>query len=107
MQRVTIVRYTAKPGQAEENERLSRAVFDELDAKAPGGMAYSLFRKGDDFVHLFVNFEEDDASVVTELPTFKAFIDGGAERWVAPPEQMRLGMNLVRAYGFDEALAPA
>jgi hypothetical protein len=30
MQRVTLVRYTAKPDRAAENEKLSRAVFAQL-----------------------------------------------------------------------------
>ena len=33
MQRVTVVRYTTKPGRADENEKLSRAVFAELKGK--------------------------------------------------------------------------
>lgn len=107
MQRVTIVRYTTKPELADENERLSRAVFDEVAAKRLKGVAYGLFRDGADFLHLFVNFEADDAEVLTELPTFKAFIKDGAERWVAPPEQTRAGMVLVRAYGFGAALTTA
>lgn len=107
MQRVTIVRYTTKPGRADENERLSRAVFDELNAKGAKGLAYGLFRDGEDFLHLFVNFAADDAAALTELPSFKAFVADGAERWIAPPEQVRMAMSLVRAYGFDEAMAPA
>jgi len=34
----TLVRYRAKPERADENQRLSAAVFDELAAKAPAGL---------------------------------------------------------------------
>lgn len=100
MQRVTLVRYTAKPERAAENERLSKAVFAELKASAPDHVSYALFRNGPEFLHLFVNLKDDNSSVVTELPTFKAFTKDIAERCEAPPEQTRLGLELVDSYGF-------
>src|SRR5258708_650556 len=42
MQRVTLVRYAAKPDRAAENETLARAVFAELRAAAPDHVAYAL-----------------------------------------------------------------
>jgi hypothetical protein len=49
----TLVRYRAKPDQADENQRLSAAVFGELQQKAPAGLHYAVFRLPDDtFVHL-------------------------------------------------------
>lgn len=107
MQRVTIVRYTTRPGRAEENERLARGVFGELAKAPPRPFAYALLRQGDDFLHLFLNLEDDDADGVVELPSFKAFAAGGAERWIAPPEIARHSMRLVAAYGFEAATAPA
>lgn len=68
MQRVTLVRYTAKPDRAEENQALSLAVFSELKITKPEHVAYAVFRDGADFVHLFVNLREDDSAAVTELP---------------------------------------
>ena len=62
MQRVTLVRYTTKPDRAAENEALSRAVFAQLRNAPPEGVAYALFRDGDEFIHVFVNLKEDDAS---------------------------------------------
>jgi hypothetical protein len=107
MQRVTFVRYTAKPDRAEENEALSRAVFTELHAAKPSGVAYALFRSGNEFVHLFVNLEEDSSDILTERPVFKAFSAGGPERWEAPPEVIRLATDMIASYGFEGALAPA
>ena len=107
MPRVTLVRYTAKSDRANENEALSRAVFAELHRTTPVNVAYGLFRKGDDFVHLFVNLDNDDSSAVTELPTFKAFSKDADSRYVAPPQVERLSLELVASYGFAGAMAPA
>ncbi len=107
MARVTLVRYTTKPGRSEENERLARTVFAELKATRPDGVTYSFFRDGDDFVHLFVNVNGDDSSVVTELPSFKAYVAEIGVRCVAPPEQTRFNFRLVESYGLPKAMAPA
>jgi hypothetical protein len=107
MQRVTMVRYTAKPERADENEALSRAVFDELRAKTPAGVAYALGRDGDDFVHVFINFNADESEPVTGLPTFKAFEADAASRWLAPPVATRLGVRVIEAYGFERSPAMA
>ncbi len=100
MQRVTLVRYAAKPDRADENEALSLAVFNELKITRPDHVAYALFRNGADFVHLFVNTRDEDASALVELPTFKAYAKEIGERCEAPPEPMRLNMNLLASYGF-------
>jgi hypothetical protein len=105
MQRITLVRYSAKPEKADENERLSRAVFAELREKNPEGVAYALFRDGVDFVHLFVNSRDDDSSAITELPTFKAFSKDVESRCTTPPQPMRLSLDLVESHGL--ARAPA
>jgi hypothetical protein len=107
MQRVVLVRYTAKPDRAAENENLARAVFAELQAAAPEHVAYALFRDGLDFVHLFVNTRTDDSSTLTELPSFKAYAKDVAERCEAPPEQTRLNVCLLESYGLTSAMAPA
>jgi len=106
MPRVTLVRYEAKPERADENEALSRAVFAELKTIRPTNIAYALFRNGDAFAHLFVNFADDSSDAVTELPTFKRFQDRAAERWSVPAEALRLGVELVESYGFDATMAP-
>jgi hypothetical protein len=100
MQRVTLVRYTAKADRAEENQALSRAVFAELKTRAPDRAAYALFRNGVDFVHLFVNLEADDSSPITELASFKAFVKEIDARCEKPPETTRLALHLVESYGF-------
>ncbi|HEY4344994.1 MAG TPA: hypothetical protein VGN05_11655 [Parvibaculum sp.] len=105
MQRVTLVRYTAKPGCAEENETLSRAVFAELRATTPDNVAYALFRNGEEFVHLFVNLETDDSAAVTELASFKTYSRDVMGRCVAPPEATRLSLQLLDSYGLRPVFA--
>jgi len=106
MPRVTLVRYEAKPERAGENEALSRAVFAELRTTRPPNVAYALFRNGEAFVHLFVNFADDSSDAVTELPTFKRFQDRAEERWSTPAAPLRLSVDLVESYGFDRATEP-
>ena len=106
MQRVTLVRYAAKPERADENEALSRAVFVELRRTAPKGVAYAVLRHGDDFIHLFVNLLGESADALTELPSFRAYSAAIAERCVTPPDVQRLGGDLLESYGLEEALAP-
>jgi hypothetical protein len=90
-----LVRYTAKPDRADENEALSLAVFNELKITQPQHVAYALFRDG----AVFVNTRDDDASALVELPTFKAYAKDVNERSESPPEPMRLNMNLLASYG--------
>src|ERR1700722_16570221 len=99
MQRVTLVRYTTKPGRADENEALSKTVFAELRQTSPDHIAYGLFRDGSDFVHLFANPAGDDSSPVTELASFKAFARDINARCEAPPETTRFALDLVESYG--------
>lgn len=99
MQRVTVVRYIAKPEYADENEALARAVFAELEELKPQGISYALFRDGRAFLHLFVNARADDADVLTGLPAFKAYQVQVKERCENPPEVERNCVTLLEAYG--------
>ena len=109
MQRVTLVTYETKPDRAAENEALSRKVFDELRARRPGDVAYGLFKSADGatFVHLFVNFAQDDSAVLTDLPSFVAFQANIADRCVTPPDATRYAVNLVESYGLESAVVEA
>src|SRR5258707_15711486 len=110
MQRLTFVRYATKPGRADENEALSRAVFAELRTRRPPDLAYALCRAGDEFTHLFINFAGEDAEPLTGLASFKAFAAEGADRQVAPPEVVRASVEVLETYGFERtetARAPA
>jgi hypothetical protein len=101
MQRLTLVRYTAKADRAAENEKLSRDVFAQLRDASSEGVAYALFRDGNDFVHIFLNLKEDESAPVTALPAFKTFEQGIADRCDVPPKATRLALQLVDCYGFS------
>ncbi len=79
-----LVRYTAKPELANENERLIRNVFRELHAKMPAGVRYTVLRLDDGtFVH-FVSLE-DGAAPITALDAFQEFQREIEERCVDEP----------------------
>lgn len=99
MSRVTLVRYTTKPGRADENEALAAAAFEGLRASAPAGISYAMFRDGSDFTHLFVNQAGSDSEMLTETPAFKAYAKDVGDRCVAPPEVLRIDTDLREAYG--------
>jgi hypothetical protein len=105
MQRLTVVRYTIKPEQIAENETLSRAVFDELRATAPEHAAYALYRNGPEFIHVFMNLAADDAAVITELPSFKAYQKDFEARCEAPANVLRLGLDMLDSYGLPDGAA--
>ena len=80
----TLVRYRAKPDQADENQRPSAAVFSELQQKAPAGLRYAVFRLPDDtFVHLATL--EDGATALSALETFRAFESVSGSAAPSPP----------------------
>jgi hypothetical protein len=99
MQRITLVRYTVKSEYEQENETLARAVFKELRQVAPKDVVYAVFRNGQEYVHLFVNTANEDSSAVTDLASFKTYVKDIGARCVSPPEQTRLGVQLLESYG--------
>lgn len=91
----TLVRYRAKPEQADENQRLSAAVFDELQARAPAGLRYAVFRLPDDtFVHLA---SLEDGASLSAFESFRAFTRDIRDRCAEGP--LPLEPRLVGNYG--------
>ena len=80
-----LVRYRTKPDQADTNQRLIEAVFQELRTKAPDGVRYLALRLGDGtFVHFAA--AEDGSSGLTSLDTFQKFQADLKERCIEPPQ---------------------
>jgi hypothetical protein len=81
-----MVRYRVKPERASENVELVRAVYDELHETRPEGLRYATFKLEDgvSFVHL-AEHDEDGPSQLTQLASFKRFLEGIAERCDDPP----------------------
>ena len=99
MERLVIVRYQAKPERAAENEALSAKVFEELDARKPEGIMYSVFRNGDEFIHVLINTRAADSSPVVGLPAFQSYMQSVAERTNGEIHQERLDLKLLHGYG--------
>jgi hypothetical protein len=80
----TLVHYRTKPEQAQENERLIEAVFQELRAKSPQGVRYLVLKLADgSFVHFTA--VEHGASPVTALDAFRSFRSDIDARCVESP----------------------
>ena len=82
-----VIRYRAKPDRADENEQAIRKVFEELGAKAPGGVHYLVVRLEDDtFLHLVIQDDENLRNPIPDLEAFRVFQTGVRERWVEPAQ---------------------
>ena len=95
MRRV-IVRYRLKQDRLEEHEKMVRAVFEELTAKAPAGIRYGAFKSGLDYFH--VAFVEGEKNPLNDLTAFQAFGERIKERTEEPPVVTNL--ETVGAFGF-------
>jgi len=84
MTRAVVVRYRTRPDTADDNERLIKAVFEELAAVRPGGIRYFTVRLDETtFVHTAVF--DSDANPLDDLPTFQTFTSGIRDRCEEPP----------------------
>ncbi len=85
-----MVRYRIKPDRVGENEDLIRAVFAELESKAPDSVRYASFKQEDglSFVHI-VSIEADN-NPLAELAAFKAFTADIKARCDEPPVAVEL-----------------
>ena len=83
-----LIRYKMKPERADENERLIKAVFQELRDKSPDGVRYMALRSGDGtFAHLVETETDAHADIITGLAAFQAFQDGFRDRCSEPPQR--------------------
>ena len=83
----TLVRYKTKPEQAAENERLIRAVFQDLQAKSPEGVHYLALKLDDGtFIHFSAVEKTDGPHPITSLEAFKSFQNGIKQRCIDPPQ---------------------
>jgi hypothetical protein len=97
-----MVRYKTSEATADTNEALVRAVFEELRARAPGGIRYASYRLPDrvTFIHI-ASVEAREEHPLTSLPSFKAFQAHLKDRCVEPP--VFTDLSVVGSYG-GEAL---
>ncbi len=85
MSRAVVVRYTVRPDAVEENVRLVRAVYEELDQRRPDGFRYSTMQIDETtFVH--VALTEGDGNPLDDIAAFKAFTADIGGRCVEGPD---------------------
>ena len=80
-----MIRYRVKPGRAEENAELVRAVYAELHRTRPGGFRYTTLRLDDGVTFVHITQSERDPSPILEVRAFGEFQAGIRERCDEPP----------------------
>ena len=77
-----IIRYRVKPDRVEENQRLIKQVFEEINRTNPSGMRYASFKQADgvSFVHITSIETDDEVSPLQQSPAFQAFQAGLKDR---------------------------
>jgi hypothetical protein len=97
-----MVRYRVRPERVAENEKLVRAVYDELAGSRPDGLQYATFKLPDGvtFVHVAQHQEDNPLRAVA---AFAAFQEGIGDRCDEPPVVTEL--EEVGSYRFFEAAA--
>jgi hypothetical protein len=83
-----IIRYKVKPDRVGENEKLVRAVYDELHQARPAGFRYATFRldDGQTFVHIASHENDEGSNPLSGIAAFGRFSDGIAGRCEEPPQ---------------------
>ena len=85
--RTVMVRYKVNPERAQENERLVKAVYEELQRSAPAGLHYATFRLADgvSFVHVASSETADGHNPLRDVKAFAEFQKDIGERCAEPP----------------------
>ena len=95
----SMVRYKVRPGRADENEALVKAVYAQLGRDRPEGLHYATFRLPDGFSFMHVVFEtEQPGRILGEVAAFRAFTGDIEGRCEEPPVATEI--TLVGSYGF-------
>jgi hypothetical protein len=93
-----MVRYRVRPEHVEANEKMVRAVYDELERTSPSGLRYATFKLDDgvSFLHIAMYDTPEDHFPPAELESFAEFRAGLDERCEESPQRVEL--QLVGAY---------
>jgi hypothetical protein len=93
----SMVRYKVRPDRVDENERLVKAVYEQLARERPEGLHYATFRLPDGVSFMHIVFETDQPGrILGEVEAFKAFTTDIEARCDEPPVATEIG--LVGAY---------
>jgi quinol monooxygenase YgiN len=83
--RQVMVRYRVKPDRVAENEKLVRAVYEELRRVAPAGLRYATYRLDDGVSFVHVSSSEDERSPLSDLDAFRRFQENISDRCEEQP----------------------
>src|SRR3954453_5638229 len=83
--RQVMVRYKGKPDRVEENERLVRAVYEELRGSRPDGLRYATFKLDDGVSFMHIAASAEGQNPLSEVQAFKGFQRNIADRGDEPP----------------------
>jgi hypothetical protein len=82
----SMVRYKVRPGRADENEQLVKAVYEQLAKAQPDGLHYATFKLPDGVSFMHIVFESDQPGLIlNEVAAFKEFVDEIGSRCEEPP----------------------
>ena len=93
-----VVRYRVKPGRAEENADLVRAVYAELATERPPAFRYATFVLEDGVSFAHIAFMDGHEAPLPQMPAFQRFTQSIAERCDEPPAVTAMPV-LVGSYG--------
>jgi hypothetical protein len=82
-----VIRYTTTPERADENERLVRAVYEELATEQPAGFHYATFRLDDAVSFLHVAVLEGEVNPLASSAAFAEFQSEIQDRLTEAPVQ--------------------
>jgi hypothetical protein len=83
----SIIRYRTKPGQADVNTELVRAVYAELHRTRPDGFRYATLKLDDEVTFVHIVQSEHDPSPILTVKAFGEFQAGIMDRCDEPPAQ--------------------
>ncbi|HXI79370.1 MAG TPA: hypothetical protein VNM34_00995 [Verrucomicrobiae bacterium] len=93
----SMIRYKVRPDRADENERLVKAVYEQLARERPDRLQYATFKLPDGVTFMHVVFETDQPGrILNEVSAFKAFAAEIESRCEEPPVATEL--TLVGSY---------
>jgi hypothetical protein len=98
--RPTIITYKVRPESAAVNEKLIRAVFDELAHAAPDNVRYTVFALGDEVSFVHIVEVEGGENPLPGLMSFKRYTESVLERCQEPPSVNEA--REVGSYGYGD-----
>jgi hypothetical protein len=92
VRRVFLLRYKTKPQRAAENQRLVRAVFDEIHRARPEGIRYSTFLLDDGltFINIVATETSSGLAPLGQLQAYQQIQQGKYDRFDEPPQVTEL-----------------